>query len=149
MFSRNKGKSSDTLLENKENPKIPSILSEGIRINGDIRTEGDIQLDGVIDGDIATATLTVGPAAVVNGAISGQTIRVSGTVNGTISASVVELTATARVTGDILHESLSVEAGAHIEGLCRHMSPEQQRRDAGSRPSLVVTDGPEGEATAS
>ncbi|MEX2616609.1 MAG: polymer-forming cytoskeletal protein [Alphaproteobacteria bacterium] len=136
-------------MENREKPKIPSILSEGIRIHGDIRTEGDIQLDGVIDGDIATATLTVGAAAVVNGGITGETIRISGTVNGTITAATVELTATARVTGDIFHESLSVEAGAHIEGLCKHTSPEQPRRDAGSRPSLVVTDDPEGEATAS
>jgi cytoskeletal protein CcmA (bactofilin family) len=147
MFSRNKGRSSGTLLENKEKPKVPSILSADIRINGDIRTDGDIQLDGVIDGDITTTTVTVGAAAIVNGAITGETIRISGTVNGTITGSVVELSASARVTGDIFHESLAVEAGAHIDGLCKRTSPEQPRRDV--RPSLVVTENVDGEATAS
>mgnify|MGYP003627720788 CR=1 FL=1 len=112
-------------------------------------TDGDIQLDGVVDGDISTRTLTVGAAAIVNGAITGETIRISGTVNGTITGMVVELAASARVTGDIYHESLAVEAGAHINGLCKRNSPKDAQREIGTRPSLVVTDSPEGEATAS
>ena len=142
MFSRSKDEASNKALKKQEKPKVPSILSEDLRIIGDLKTDGDIQLDGHVDGDISTKTLTVGPDAVVNGAITGETIKVSGTVNGTITGTVVELTRTARVVGDILHHSLSIEAGAHLEGMCKHVEPTPVR------PSLVVTETAE-EASAS
>jgi cytoskeletal protein CcmA (bactofilin family) len=134
MFSRSKGETPDKALKKQEKPKVPSILSEDLRISGDLKTDGDIQLDGIVDGDISTHTLTVGPNATVNGAITGETIKIAGTVNGTITGKVVELTRSARVVGDILHQSLAIEAGAHIEGMCRHVAAEPVR------PSLVITD---------
>lgn len=140
MFSRNKSNSSAKALKKKQKPPVPSILGKDLRINGDLKTEGDIQLDGVVDGDIQTNTLTVGQDAVVNGSITGDTVRVAGSVNGKITGRIVELSKSAKVIGDIIHQSLAIEAGAHIEGMCRHVDPEQQHRIESSliRPSLVV-----------
>lgn len=41
-------------------------------------------------------------------------------MQGQISAEAVELGRTARVLGDILHQDLSIESGAFLEGNCRH-----------------------------
>ena len=98
----------------------PSIVSANLRVTGDLESEGDIQIDGHVEGDVRSHSVTVGEHAVVSGAILAQTVHVAGTVKGQINGKTVELTRTAKVTGDIVHESLAIEAGAYIQGLCRH-----------------------------
>ncbi len=99
----------------------PSIVSGNLKVTGDMQSNGDIQIDGQVDGDIRTGKLTVGSDATVNGSIRADEVMVSGTVNGSIEAGLVKLYATARVTGDISHESLAIEAGAFIQGLCKRV----------------------------
>ena len=137
MFSKNKR---ETAANDAEKPVPPSILSKNIRITGNIETDGDIQLEGVIYGDVITHLLTIDTDAVVNGSISGDTMRVDGTVNGQITGRKVELGKSAKVNGDIIHETLSIEAGAFVHGMCRNVEQDRQRPDLFSnRPSLVVT----------
>ncbi len=116
MFSKSKRENAGSNLEIKEKNYPPSILSKNLHITGNLETEGDIQIEGVIDGDVKSQLVTVGAAAVVNGAITGDTVRVDGTVNGQINARSVQLGKSAKVTGDIVHESLAVEAGAFVHG---------------------------------
>ena len=44
---------------------------------------------------------------------------VNGTINGRIKARSVELFSSAHVVGDIMHEDLSIETGAFLEGHCK------------------------------
>ncbi len=100
-----------------------------------------MQVDGIVDGDVESNLLTIGDSATVNGCVVGDIIRVAGTVNGEITGRVVELTRTARITGDINHHSLAIEAGAFAQGLCRRIDPKQiEARPAleGSKPNLVA-----------
>jgi len=81
-------------------------------------------------------------------------VRVAGTVKGQINGRVVELSRTAKVTGDIVHESLAIEAGAFIQGLCRHAdsggqapkTADSNGHDRTIKPAEVVT--PQNVATA-
>lgn len=98
----------------------PSIVSANLRVTGDLESEGDIQIDGHVEGDVRSNSVTVGEHAMVSGAIIAQSVHVAGTVKGQINGKSVELARTAKVTGDIVHESLAIEAGAFIQGLCRH-----------------------------
>ena len=135
MFSKNKR---EMAANDAEKPAPPSILSKNIRITGYIETDGDIQLEGVIYGDVITHLLTIGTDAVVNGSIPDDTGR--GTVNGQITGCKVELGKSAKVNGDIIHATLSIEAGAFVYGMCRNVEQDRQRPDLFSnRPSLVVT----------
>jgi cytoskeletal protein CcmA (bactofilin family) len=127
--SKSESKSSTTSASPSKSltvPKIasagvaPSIVSANLRVTGDLESEGDIQIDGHVEGDVRSNSVTVGEHAVVCGAIISQSVRVAGTVKGQINGRVVELSRTAKVTGDIVHESLAIEAGAFIQGLCRH-----------------------------
>lgn len=93
-----------------------------MKILGDLETEGDVQVDGQVDGDLRTRSVTIGKSATINGSITGETVNVAGTVNGQINGTNVVLTATAKVVGDILHGSLSIDAGAFLEGLCKRKS---------------------------
>lgn len=101
----------------------PSLISADLRITGDLNSSGDIHVEGIVEGDIRSATLTIGEGAEVRGSIVAEQVRVCGVVLGQIQAHRVELTKTAKVTGDIAHELLSIESGAFIEGHCRRIEP--------------------------
>jgi cytoskeletal protein CcmA (bactofilin family) len=98
-----------------------SVINADLRVTGDLVSESDVQVDGSINGDIRTRTLTIGQTGEVRGEIVADKIRICGTVIGQVRAKDVSLSDTARMIGDILHESLSIEPGAHIEGHCRRI----------------------------
>ena len=100
---------------------VPSIISPDLKIIGDLKSSGDIQIDGRVEGDINSRLLTVGEQATVEGCIVAETVRISGTVLGQVRAKTVHLDKKARVTGDITHEILTMEAGAFFEGQIRRM----------------------------
>ncbi|HXV24828.1 MAG TPA: polymer-forming cytoskeletal protein [Alphaproteobacteria bacterium] len=103
-------------------PGIPSIISADMKIVGSLESAGDLQIDGTIEGDVTSRTLTVSDTASVRGSISADAVKVSGTVKGGISAKSVTLTRSAKVKGDIVHQTLSIETGANFEGQCKRRS---------------------------
>jgi cytoskeletal protein CcmA (bactofilin family) len=121
---------------------MPSIISADLKVIGDLHCAGDIQIEGTVEGDIKSQTVTVGEGAHVTGSVYGQTVRVSGNVNGQIEAQAVTLAKTAEVSGDVVHETLSIEAGAQLEGMCK-------RLQAGSKASIGDTKASEAKAPAS
>jgi cytoskeletal protein CcmA (bactofilin family) len=114
----------------------PSIISPDLKIKGDLHCAGDIQVDGHVEGDISSRSITVGEAAQIHGAISAETIRICGSVNGQVKGATVTLAKTAKVTGDVLHQTLSIEPGAFFEGQCRRIDASQ----SGSNVSSIVKD---------
>ena len=125
MFSKaNKTTATAMTIETKSTLKtgVPSIISADMKIVGSIESAGDVQIDGTIEGDVASRTLTVSESASVRGLVSAETVRVSGTVRGGINAKSVTLTRTAKVEGDIVHQALAIESGAAFEGQCKRMN---------------------------
>lgn len=122
MFS--KGKSDTDVARSKTDARhqVPSIISASLRIMGNLVSDGDVQVDGVVDGDVRSRSLTISEGAAVNGAIEADNVRIHGMVNGQISARSVMLGASARVIGDVIHTDLVVESGAFLEGHCRHLA---------------------------
>ena len=100
-------------------PAPPSLISSDVSIIGDIKSDGEIHIDGVIEGDIRTEVLQIGRSASVKGEVVADKVRINGTVNGRIKARSVELFGTAHVVGDIMHEDLSIETGAFLDGHCK------------------------------
>ncbi len=95
---------------------VPSIIGPDLKIVGDLKSDGEIQIDGTVKGDIKGHMLTVGEQGKVDGSTVAETVRIFGTVNGRVQAKTVRLDKSARVTADISHETLTIEAGAYFEG---------------------------------
>jgi len=94
----------------------PSIIGSDVEIVGNLTTNGEIQLDGAVEGDVRAASVTMGENGSLNGTLTADRVVVRGTVDGSINGRVVELHKTARITGDINHDTLSIEAGARVDG---------------------------------
>lgn len=99
-------------------PKIGSVLSSTLLIEGNITGTGDLHLEGTVRGDVKAGHLVVGEAGNIEGSIEAETIEIRGRVVGGISGKQVRLSATAYVEGDITHEQLSIDVGAYFVGRC-------------------------------
>lgn len=157
MFSRNdKNKAvKNAGLDQQAKAKVPSIMSSDLVITGDIVSEGEVQIDGEVIGDIKGNVLLVGASAKIKGEIYADTIHIHGSINGQIKAKTVHLAKTAHVIGDVLHENLSIDEGAFIEGHITRMhdvpsmasdervnlvvNKSQQQRAAGQGPAINTT----------
>ena len=98
----------------------PSIISGDMTVHGTLTASGDIQVDGKVEGDIESSSLTVGEKATVHGEITCEEVAIRGRVIGSVRANRVQLSSTSHVEGDIFHQALAVETGAFFEGNCRH-----------------------------
>ena len=114
--------SKDKEKEKSRQSIVPSLIGVDIQIIGDLISSGEIQIDGTVEGDVRTRNLTVGEKGIVRGMIFADRARIRGHIQGEINAKSVFLSKTATVQGDILHESLAIEAGAYIDGRCHHMN---------------------------
>ncbi|MEM1019529.1 MAG: polymer-forming cytoskeletal protein [Sphingomonadales bacterium] len=94
----------------------PSIIGSDVEITGNVSTNGEIQLDGSVEGDVRASSITLGENGALNGTVSADRVIVRGTVDGSINGRVVELHKSAKVSGDVKHETLSIEAGARVDG---------------------------------
>ncbi len=115
---------------------VPSILSSEMRLIGDIVSEGDLQVDGSVEGDVRCQTLTIGEHGSLTGEVHAETVRLHGKVTGQVFGRTVYLSKTARMVGDVAHESLAIEPGAFMEGHCRHM--EDPMRHEGKRSDKLL-----------
>ena len=97
-----------------------SIICGDMEINGSITSEGALQIDGLVDGDVSAADITIGAGGTVIGEVKAESVRVKGEVRGSIRARKVELETGAKVHGDILHSSLSIQPNAIFEGQVKH-----------------------------
>jgi cytoskeletal protein CcmA (bactofilin family) len=98
----------------------PSIISNDLVVIGTLTSTGDIQIDGRVDGDIRSGSVTIGEKANFEGEIIAEECTIRGRVNGIVRARKVQLSSTCHMEGTILHEALAVEVGAFFEGTCRH-----------------------------
>ena len=128
MFSRKSGElASSTPLSNSGRDRMASksnstfsVLGSDMSITGDIKASADLHIDGSVDGDIVCSALVQGDASTVKGAIKAETARLAGTVEGSITARELVILKSARITGDVFYDALTIEQGAQVEGRFAH-----------------------------
>jgi cytoskeletal protein CcmA (bactofilin family) len=99
-----------------------SVIGADVVITGNISAKVDLHIDGRVEGDIACASLVQGESSAIHGAITAETARLAGTVDGSVNARELVITASARVTGDVSYETITIEQGGHVDGQFRHKS---------------------------
>ena len=122
-------------------PPTPSLLGSDLNFTGDIFSTGEVQIDGNVTGDIRADTLIIGVTGIINGEITANNVRIHGKTTGQINAKSVSLGKTANVLGDILHEDISIEQGASLEGHCKRMEAEPKNKEIENPISLLVKGG--------
>lgn len=100
----------------KTREQIPTIVTPDVHLLGNMVSEGAIDFSGTIDGNIRCDTLTLREKGTIKGEITAGTVHIQGTVKGLIRAKNIHLAASCKVEGIIIHEQLSIEDGAFVDG---------------------------------
>jgi cytoskeletal protein CcmA (bactofilin family) len=98
--------------------EVSRIAADAV-LTGDLVTAGCLHIDGTIKGDVRCGRLSQGPSGAVHGNIVAEQARLAGLVDGAVEAGALVLEASARVTGDILYQSVGIAPGAQVEGRLR------------------------------
>lgn len=97
-----------------------SVFGADISITGDVRAEAELHVDGRIEGDIKCASIVQGEGSHIEGAVEAETARLAGSVSGSITARELVVLRTARISGDVHYDALTIEQGAAVEGRFAH-----------------------------
>ncbi|MCH9807632.1 MAG: polymer-forming cytoskeletal protein [Alphaproteobacteria bacterium] len=103
-------------------PPHESVIGPDLKIlGGGLRliSEGNLTVDGVVEGDVMGANVTIGKHGQVNGLVHGETVSIQGHVLGMVRAVDVSLKTGANVEAEVHHNTLSLELGANFEGRSR------------------------------
>ncbi len=104
---------------------VPSILSEGFRVEGDIACTGEVHIGGTVSGNLTAGKITVGESGSVNGTVEAETAIINGALSGRLVAMNVVLGRVSHVTADIVYCSMRIEPGAVFEGYSRRVDRDE------------------------
>ena len=113
--------------------EIVNTIGVGTTIIGDVQSKGDIRIDGTLKGSVSTSgKVVLGKDGVIEGDVACNSADISGVLKAKITASqLLSLKATAKLTGDIVTNKLSIEPGATFTGSCSMGAVIKDIKDAG------------------
>ena len=116
MFSKKSPATGPAPKSGKAGPNGLSFFGPEVTVNGDVATTANLHVDGRIDGHVRCGQLCQGASGTVAGDIVADEARIAGTVEGTVDARTLVVEASARIRGDVTYETISIAAGAQIDG---------------------------------
>lgn len=106
---------------NKNNANIVSVGGPYVTIVGDILAATDINVGGQVEGNVTSTNgvVILNARAVLHGNIKASTVEViEATIRGNITADNVIIHSGSYITGDVKANTMTVDAGAVINGKC-------------------------------
>lgn len=102
-----------------------SIISSGVKIEGNLFSEGNVRIDGTVQGNVSVnGNLTIGDSSELHGEVRAKNITLSGKVFGKINSEErLKLESRSVLKGDLITKFLVIEEGAHFEGYSSMSNP--------------------------
>jgi cytoskeletal protein CcmA (bactofilin family) len=127
MFRSKTRKEFDKVDKTRQAP--PTIISADMHILGNLVTDGVADIDGQVNGNVRAQQLTVRGNALIIGDIVADTVHVYGQVRGLIKAKNVFLFTGSHIEGVIMHESVTIEDGAEVDGKLKRVDQVDSKED--------------------
>jgi cytoskeletal protein CcmA (bactofilin family) len=108
-----------------------TIVSQGMRIEGELKSSGNIRIDGLINGKVQTSQdLVIGNTATIEGDLVAQNALIAGVVKGNVTIkNSLAISETGKIMGNIICSQISIKEGGYFSGNC-------QMREAKSTPPV-------------
>ena len=95
-----------------------SHFAKGSKLTGDLRVPGLVEVLGHVDGRVYADAVLIEESGSVAGELHAADISIKGKLEGSASGGAVNLHGTARVSGEIVYETISIESGAEVNATC-------------------------------
>ena len=106
------------IVEDARKSGLPSVISAGDSIIGDLVSSTAIDIFGKIEGNLKCNVINIRDEGVISGMISANYTKISGAFTGSIVSKIVHISATGIVSADISYGILISEEGAKLTGKC-------------------------------
>ena len=94
----------------------PSIIREGLKISGNIRSKSKIEVEGFIKGSITAPEIVSSHGSRIAGPVRADNLFVAGHIVGKIYAKQARFGDTSRVEGDVSYDKVVVDNGTTFDG---------------------------------
>ena len=101
---------------------VPSVLSVDLHVLGNLMSDAPLTLDGSVEGHVIGTQVTIGMQGRIQGDIEAELVHVYGKIHGIIRADVVYLHDKCHFDGIIIHDTLHIDDGAHVDGKFKRKS---------------------------
>ena len=120
-------------MKKTETTAAVNMIGAGTIITGDIVSKGDIRVDGTLKGSVNTeGRVVLGREGMIEGDVICKDADISGIIKAKITVSqLLSLKTTAKLSGDIITNKLSIEPGAAFSGSCSMGAVIKDLNDAG------------------
>lgn len=116
-----------------------SVLGPDVTVTGNVTASADLHIDGRVEGDVNCGTLAQGSESQIYGSVTAEVARLAGAIEGTVRVKTLTVERSAKITGDVEYENITIENGGHIDGRLKHMSTVDM---SASRPTPVAAPAP-------
>jgi cytoskeletal protein CcmA (bactofilin family) len=99
-----------------------SVIGPDVTVTGNVTATADLHIDGRIEGDVNCGSLAQGADSQIFGSVTADAARLAGAVEGAVRVKQLTIERTAKITGDVEYENITIENGGHIDGRLKHMS---------------------------
>ena len=93
-----------------------TIISDDLKITGNLSGKAEIDVAGRIDGDVEGISIDILTSGSVSGAVRVTTAQIRGHLTGSLKAETVEFQSGADVKADISANDLEMQKGARVRG---------------------------------
>jgi cytoskeletal protein CcmA (bactofilin family) len=93
------------------------FLGEGVVFTGYISAKGKVQISGVVNGEIHSDELWVGPSGVIRGKIQAREMEIHGQLHEDVTcAGQICIQSTGSVNGQLAYGELQIKRGGRVSG---------------------------------
>lgn len=98
-----------------------SVIGPDVVISGNVRASAELHVEGRIEGDVDCAGLIQGTDSHIVGGVTAESARIAGAIEGAVRVRQLTVERSARITGDVEYENITIENGGHIDGRMRRI----------------------------
>lgn len=95
-----------------------SHFAAGAKLSGDLTVPGLMELSGHIDGTITADSIVIETNGSAVGELHADSVAIKGRLEGNIHGRDVKLHSSAKVSGEIFYQTLTIESGAEVNSAC-------------------------------
>lgn len=99
-----------------------SHFAAGAKLSGDLTVPGVMEVLGHVDGKITADSIVIEDSGSAIGELNADVIDIKGRFEGNIEGRDVRLHSGAKVSGEIVYHTLSIESGAQVNSTCARRS---------------------------